>query len=398
MMIKIEPRPYKLLGKIQNYEWGTKNGKAYIASLLGLIVEKDLPYAEYWIGVHPKAPSELLIGTEKISLIGLIENFPIEILGRRISDKFNKTLPFLLKILSINKALSIQSHPSKELAKELHKKDSKNYPDDNHKPEIAIAIDHLEAIVGLKNLNEIKFVINENPELKLLFKEKAFNNPESNSDEEIVKKLYSQIMQAPDDKLEECILLLSRKYQNKSELNKGEEQFLLQYENFGIDIGLISLLLFNFLDLRRGEAIFTPAGIPHAYIKGNIVECMANSDNVVRAGLTPKFKDIKTLTEMLEVDSSQSIVDIRETENKIVYKTSAEEFEVEYLKLDKEYFVNENDEVKIIIIIDGEISLDWDDKTQLYTKGEVILIPAILNHYQISKICPSTVYIVKVPS
>jgi mannose-6-phosphate isomerase len=398
MMIKIEPRPYKLLGKIQNYEWGTKNEKAYIASLLGFNVEKDLPYAEYWIGVHPKAPSELLIGTEKISLVGLIEIFPIEILGRRISDRFNKTLPYLLKILSINKALSIQSHPSKELAKILHEKDSQNYPDNNHKPEIAIAIDNLKAIVGLKTLNEIKFIINENPELKLLFMDETLNNIESNSDEEIVKKLYSQIMQAPTDKLEECILDLRLKFKNKSELNKGEEQFLLQYENFGIDIGLISLLLFNFLELRRGEAIFTPAGIPHAYIEGNIVECMANSDNVVRAGLTPKYKDIKTLTEMLEVDSSQSIVDIRETENKVVYKTSAEEFEIEYLKLEKEYLVNENDEVKIILVIDGEISLDWDNKTQTYTKGEVILIPAILNNYRISKLSPSIVYNVKVPA
>ena len=100
-----------------------------IPKLLNLNPEKNKPYAEYWIGIHPKAPSEVIINDEYVPLPELIEKFPIEILGKRICDKFNSSLPYLLKILSINQALSIQAHPDKDLAKILNKKDPKNYPD-----------------------------------------------------------------------------------------------------------------------------------------------------------------------------------------------------------------------------------------------------------------------------
>lgn len=400
-MIKIEPKPYKLVGKIQNYEWGSINDNAYIPDFLGLEAETDVPYAEYWIGIHPKAPSDILIGDDKVSLVDILNEYPEEILGKRVSKKFNNKLPFLLKVLSINKALSIQSHPSKELAKILHKKDPVNYPDDNHKPEIAIAIDHLKAIVGLKSLTEIKIVVNKNPEIKLLLGAELLNkldNEKSNSDENIIKQLYSQIMHSSNDKLEECISALNEKFQKKSDLNENEKQFLIQYKNFGIDIGLLSLLLFNLINLNKEEAIFTPAGIPHAYIKGNIVECMANSDNVVRAGLTPKFKDISTLTEMLEVDSSKSIVDIRETSERVIYKTSTEEFEIERLKLEKDLFKKGNDEINILMILEGEIVLKLNNEEVFnFSKGDIVLIPALLSDYRLISNNSSIVYCAKVP-
>ncbi|MCB0731554.1 MAG: hypothetical protein KDC88_11015, partial [Ignavibacteriae bacterium] len=106
-MIKIEPKPYKIEGKIQNYDWGTKNDKAFIPKYLNIDTIENIPYAELWIGVHPNAPSQINVDENKLSLASLIEKFPVEIIGERINNKF-KTLPFLLKILSIEKALSIQ--------------------------------------------------------------------------------------------------------------------------------------------------------------------------------------------------------------------------------------------------------------------------------------------------
>lgn len=391
----MEAKPYNLVGQIQYYDWGTKNEEAFIPKLLGLKIEPDKPYAEYWIGVHPKAPSEIIIGSEKHSLLKIIKSNPVEILGERVCKKFNNNLPFLLKVLSINHALSIQAHPNKDLAKMLNQKDPTNYPDQNHKPEIAIAIDHLKAIVGLKSLNEIKNVVEDNPELKILFESDLFYKEDT--EKKIIKEFYSQIMSSSDFHLEKCILALAAKFDSKLELNEAENQFLIQYKEFGIDVGLISLLIFNMVNLNSDNAIFTPAGIPHAYIKGNIIECMANSDNVVRAGLTNKFKDVQTLSEMLEVDTSKSKVEIQVSDELNIFKTDAEEFEIQSLKLNSEFVEDDNSEVNIIIVLSGQISIIWNGRFMSISKGEVVLIPAILTSYKIIEEKTSRVYRVKVP-
>ena len=399
-MQKIKAKPYNLFGKIQNYEWGAKNEDAFIPNFLGEAAELDVPYAEYWIGVHPKAPSEILIENQKYNLVDVIKENSNEILGERIAEKFNNTLPFLLKILSINKALSIQAHPDKSLAKLLHTNDPANYPDENHKPEIAIALDNLKAIVGLKEFHEIKLTLENYSEIKTLISDETLNdlfNSKNSGNNKIIEKLYAQIMNSSKEKLEKCILLLKKRFESKSDLAECESQFLIQYENYGSDIGLISLLLFNMLNLESGEAIFTPAGIPHAYIKGNIIECMANSDNVVRAGLTPKFKDIKTLTEMLVVDSQKSEVKIIKNEDTIIYKTTAEEFEVSKLNLSNQIKVNDNSEMFILIILSGEVKISFSNSEIIYKKGETVLIPSILNSFTISGNEKSLVYSVCVP-
>ena len=399
-MQKIKAKPYNLFGKIQNYEWGTKNEDAFIPKFLGETAELDVPYAEYWIGVHPKAPSEILIENQKYNLVDVIKENSNEILGERIAEKFNNTLPFLLKILSINKALSIQAHPDKSLAKLLHTNDPANYPDENHKPEIAIAIDNLKAIVGLKEFHEIKLTLENYSEIKNLISDETLNdlfNSKNSGNSKFIEKLYAQIMNSSKEKLEKCILLLKKRFESKSDLAECESQFLIQYENYGSDIGLISLLLFNMLNLESGEAIFTPAGIPHAYIKGNIIECMANSDNVVRAGLTPKFKDIKTLTEMLVVDSQKSEVKIIKNEDTIIYKTTAEEFEISKLNLSNQIKVNDNSEMFILIILSGEVKISFSNSEIIYKKGETVLIPSILNSFTISGNEKSLVYSVCVP-
>lgn len=91
----ITAKPYRLIPKIQNYDWGTKNKNAFIPKLLGIKAEQNVPYAELWIGAHPKSPSEIIIENSKYELNKIIEEFPIEILGKEISKKFKKKLPFL---------------------------------------------------------------------------------------------------------------------------------------------------------------------------------------------------------------------------------------------------------------------------------------------------------------
>ena len=270
-----------------------------------------------------------------------------------------------------------------------------------HKPEIAIAIDNLSALVGLKPILEIKTALEKYPEIKKLLSKNLvglLNDNEKLEDGKIIKRIYSEIMEASNEIYSNCILLIKERLDHLNDLTESEKQFLIQYDNFGVDIGLISILIFNLVSLKKGEAIFTPAGIPHAYLKGNILECMANSDNVVRAGLTPKYKDISTLTQMLETDLSKADVNKYETEEKIVYKTSAEEFEIEYLKLLNTHEVNKNEEIKILIVLNGKIELSWgNNKLKQYNKGDVVLIPALLNDYSIQGKENPEVYQVKIP-
>ncbi|MFZ1288956.1 MAG: mannose-6-phosphate isomerase, class I [Melioribacteraceae bacterium] len=383
----ISAKPYKLIPKIQNYEWGTRNKKAFIPKFLGIKTELDLPYAELWIGAHPKSSSDILIENSKFALNEIIKKYPVEILGKEISKKYKKTLPFLLKILSIDKALSIQAHPNLRTAKILHRNDAENYPDANHKPEIAIAIDKLNAIVGLKTIQQLKKSFEMFPILYELINEnlkKKIN--EENFTKNLDKEIYSQIMNCNSKKMEFVVKSLVSSINQNKQKSKIEKQFLTEYENYGIDIGLISLLLFNFIELKKGEAIFTPAGIPHAYLGGNIIECMANSDNVVRAGLTNKFKDIKTLTQILQTDLSKTEVKIFQNKNITEYKTLAEEFKIKKVILNSEFtkVIFKNKLPEIHLVMKGKIKISWGKENIIFKKGETFLKPANLNSYSIN--------------
>lgn len=382
----ITAKPYRLIPKIQNYDWGTKNKNAFIPKLLGIKAEQNVPYAELWIGAHPKSPSEIIIENSKYELNKIIEEFPIEILGKEISKKFKKKLPFLLKILSIDNALSIQAHPNKSTAKILHKNDPINYPDDNHKPEIAIAIDKLNAIVGLKNIKQIKKCFDEYPVLYELLNQKLVKKINSNDlSIKLDKEIYKQIMSSEPSILKNVIEGLINTITAKKSKSKSEIKFLSEFDNYGIDVGLISLLLFNFIDLGKDEAIFTPAGIPHAYLSGNIIECMANSDNVVRAGLTNKFKDNETLLKILDTDLSKTKVKIVHKKNITLYKTSADEFEIKRVTLNSEFksYSSKNNLPEICLVLEGKIIVKFLDKWMEFKKGESFLKPSILDKYTI---------------
>ena len=321
-------------------------------------------------------------------------------MGKRVAEKFNFKLPFLLKILSINQALSIQAHPDKRLAEELNKRDPENYPDDNHKPEIAIAIDQLEAIVGLKEMKEIQSLILEYPEfIEILDAElnDRITEYESHDIEKLAKDFFASLMSADDKKIKIIIDKIIKRIKSKESKTRIEKRFLTEFNNYGYDIGLLSLLSFNHIILQTGEAIFTPAGIPHAYLEGNIIECMANSDNVVRAGLTPKYKDVPTLIEMLEVNNAECKVDLNENNDVIKYRTSAEEFEINKFKSPSSIRYLNNSEIMIILVLHGEIKIKYFDREMTFGSGSVCMIPAFLNKLEIEILNETQAFCVSVP-
>lgn len=152
----ISSRPYLLKNKVQHYKWGAIGTMAYIPQLLGEKAESDKPYAELWIGAHPSFSSEIVIDEVAFPLYDIIQKFPKEILGEYVLNNYSKNLPFLFKVLSAAEALSIQAHPNKQQAISLYARDPEHYPDDNHKPEIAIALDELTPWSDLDHLQKFR--------------------------------------------------------------------------------------------------------------------------------------------------------------------------------------------------------------------------------------------------
>jgi mannose-6-phosphate isomerase len=284
-------------------------------------IEEEKPYAELWMGTHPKLPSKD-VETGR-SLLELVQDNKA-LLGHEVADKYDNKLPFLFKVLSIHKALSIQAHPNKKLAEQLHAKDPKNYPDDNHKPEMTIAITPFEGLCGFRPLAEIAhFLKTVKPLRELVGEDEArvfegtVRNRETSSSEEDVSSnkkalssLFTTIMHNATatstlEKATEQLLESASSIEDPSPAAADFAELIPRLNSqFPNDIGLFVLFFLNYVRLQPGEAMFLRADDIHAYISGDIIECMASSDNVVRAGFTPKFKDTATLSTMLTYDYS----------------------------------------------------------------------------------------------
>ena len=299
---------YKLKGVVQYYNWG---GKEFIARLLGVENPEQKPFAEYWLGAHVNAPA--MVDEINISLHQLIIDNPVEVLGKQVAEKF-QSLPYLFKILDVRQMLSIQVHPSKQSAVEEYEKETKrgipltapnrNYKDKNHKPELMVALSDFWLLHGFKKEEELTEVLNRVIELSFLlpvFQSKSY------------KGLYKEVMTMPQTKVDEVLSPLMQKIipqYNNGTLKKGDEHFwaaraaITFCKDNRYDRGIFSIYLFNLLHLQEGQAIYQAAGLPHAYLEGQNVEVMANSDNVLRAGLTDKHVDVPELMKHVKFEAT----------------------------------------------------------------------------------------------
>lgn len=319
------PTPiFQLQCETNEYEWGKKGSHSKAAQFAfatkesAFKIDDAKPYAELWMGTHSSGPSKVLPGGILLSEV-LDDNQAL--CGKEISDTYEGRLPFLFKVLSIDKALSIQCHPTKELARKLHKDDPKNYKDDNHKPEMAIAITPFEGFCGFRPIEEISSFLDEVPSFSDLlgdqatasFKRSTDGKTNSKTDSDVkgnraaLRDLFTVLMQKSDSDIRRAAedLIKSAKSSPASFAGRdfgGEvlsELVIRLNSQFPSDVGLFCTFFLNYVTMKPGEALFLKALDCHAYLSGDIMECMAASDNVVRAGFTPKFKDVKNLTEML---------------------------------------------------------------------------------------------------
>ena len=237
------------------------------------------------MGTHPSNPSKDL-DTDR-SLLELVQENQM-LLSPSIAKRFENRLPFLFKVLSIQKALSIQAHPNKKLAEQLHERDSKNYPDDNHKPEMTIAITPFEGLCGFRPLEEITYFLQNIPSLRELVGddesqalEEAIEGHGASEDgkKKALKNAFASLMKSSSEEIEREAPILVKQAKDEGEKfaggggndNTGKELADLTIrsnDQFPNDLGLFVTFFLNYVKLAPGEAMFLKADDIHAYLSG----------------------------------------------------------------------------------------------------------------------------------
>ncbi len=371
---------YLLDGIVQHYTWG---GYEFLPELLG---EKNLAqqaFAEYWLGAHPKDSSIVRQSNEK--LIDFIAADSSTILGKDVATKFG-ALPYLLKILDVRQMLSIQVHPTIEGAMEGFKEEEqrnidvlapeRNYRDKNHKPELMVALSDFWLLHGFKDPVNMGMIFETTPELqplKSLFEEGGY------------RSLYEEVMTMQDRKVNDILGPLMERIiplYDQGELEKDEEDFWAARaaksfcSDGNYDRGIFSIYFFNLVYLRKGEGVFQPPGLPHAYLEGRNIEVMANSDNVLRAGLTSKHIDVPELMKHVLFEATiPNIITTGATTEKI-YRTAAEEFELHLVELGQGKEISESTTTgEIFLLLEGKaLFTDEHQEIELQKGGALFVI------------------------
>lgn len=360
---------YKIKGAIQHYAWG---GNTFIPSLLKIENSKNQNFAEYWLGTHALGPAIEASG------------------GQTVAELIQPgKLSYLLKILDVKDMLSIQVHPTKKSAEEMFAEENRkgippdapnrNYKDDNHKPELVVALGEFWLLHGFKKEHDLKETLLSRPELNFLLD--AFQNAD-------YQNLYREVMSMHQLKVNETLQpLLDRivPLYDKNQLKKNTPDFWAAraaktYNTPGrIDPGIFSIYFFNLVELKKGQGVFQDAGVPHAYLEGQNVEIMSNSDNVLRGGLTMKHIDVPELMKHVKFEAVDPVIlnPVETNGGELVYQTPVDDFRLSCFRLrtgERSGF--STDSADIILQIEGKISLQESNAEINLSGGEAaVLLP-----------------------
>ncbi len=319
------PGVFSLKGVIKHYDWG---GTRFIPHLTGEKNGEDRPFAEYWMGNHPLGKSVVQTGK-----------------GEELLEAHTGRLSFLMKVLDVKDMLSIQVHPDRKGAEEGFARENaagipldapnRNYRDDNHKPELMVALGDFWLLHGFKppeELTDILLNVVELQELLPIFNESGYFG------------LYRHIMTMPQGEVDRIlgslVTNISSVYQSKGPDRTSEDFWAARAaatyaKNGGYDRGIFSIYLFNLVHLKKGEGIYQGPGVPHAYLEGQNVEIMASSDNVLRGGLTTKHIDVTELLRHVKCEAGYPdiLTGERISKEQYIYSTPARDFRLEKIEL-----------------------------------------------------------------
>jgi len=361
---------YKLQGIHRHYEWG---GKSYIPQLMHVDNTIGKPFAEYWMGAHPSAPALVQTLDGVMPLDQLLVQDKNQFLGARTAAQFG-TLPYLFKILDVEKMLSIQVHPSKEYAIKGFEKEQiagiaidaphRNYKDQNHKPEVMVALSDFWLLHGFMPAIELKERLASIAPLQTLLP--VF-------DQDDYAGLYSHFMhldQAAADAILKPLLALAVEEVASGKVDKAHPHWWASQYYGGvvpdskIDKGILSIYILNIVYVPKYHGVFQGAGLLHAYLEGQNIELMANSDNVLRGGLTPKHIDIEELLQHIQFEPTYPNVLKGDpiNSNELQFPCPVPDFGLTKIALTKgEAYTNETNSFEMFLVMQGRVLLNGID-------------------------------------
>jgi phosphomannomutase len=395
--------PIPLTGVVQNYAWG-KSGDVSLVSRYAGINDAGKPFAELWFGTHPNGPTTGGFNGSNLVLRDVIAQNPREVLGSHVVDRFGSELPLLFKVLSIGQALSIQAHPSKETnpwagkddiplafrsshASYLHWKDPSNYPDENHKPEIAVALTTLSLLHGFKPVDRLLASFDSTPEMVALVGDALVRNlreaRDASAQAAAVKDIYRAVVESsPEDRSRHMTAFHQRLKAGSTELSWERAHLEKMFATYGAaDVGIPTTLLMNWVQVPPGSAVYMGPNELHAYLEGDIIECMAASDNVVRAGLTPKFQDKEELLAMVNTTPGETVIiepdPIQGSSIASLYRTPAPEFQVIAVQGENTYPETfPASTATFVLCTSGSLTVETSGGAKTLREGNIVLIPA----------------------
>lgn len=411
---------FKLTGTVQHYDWG---GFDFIPALLGQPHPSPKPCAELWLGAHAGGSSLVDSPDGAVPLPQLISASPERVLGTAVATRFQNTLPYLLKILDARKMLSIQAHPTiahaqaEFVAEEAHgialSDPKRNYKDKNHKPEVHVALTDFWMLHGFRPLEEIAASLREVVELRGLMPDfgerlsQAGHNAAART--ALLRALYARAMTMPQDEVDSILSPLIERLEKHPPTNKDEPDFWaaraareFPLPGGHLDRGIFSIYLLNLVRLHPGEATYQSAGTLHAYLEGANVELMANSDNVLRGGLTPKNVDVPELMRVVRFDEGQAaIISGKDAGNgETLFSTPAEEFELSRLDClpERPYHRTHHCGPDILIVLKGEVVASSAHGEVRLKSGESVFATQDTDYTLAAEGEPAIVFKASVPS
>ena len=398
---------------VQHYDWGDTD---YLPRLLGEPNPTRRPFAELWIGAHPDLPSVARLDRASVPLERLIDALPETMLGGASIGRFGPRLPFLLKLLAAGRPLSIQAHPDTDQARAGFARENRagipmddarrSYPDATHKPELVVALTDFHALRGFRPLAEIVAELQATASLAPLAGrlDHGLSGLES---------LYRELMTLPQadvNRLLDPLIegLTETRADRPFDVDDRRDWLLQADQNFSRpdsrDRGLLSLLLLNLVHLRPGQAMYLPAGELHCYLRGAAVEVMANSNNVLRGGLTGKHIDVAELLRIVRVDPGPvQLVQPTAPDRPDLphaYRVPAAEFALEHHQIAAgECRPLSAGRLRLGIVLQGRVELSRAGRTGLEIglgRGQAFVVPAACKT-NLRGTEPAIVYIARAP-
>ena len=401
-IIKISP-------KTQQYAWGNKT---FIPSLLGKPAT-DTPYAELWLGTH-KGGEATVPQANDMPLGEFLSTHAQQFYGAAHIGRFGAELPFLLKVLAMEKPLSIQLHPTRDQAAAgyaaelpLHatlSRDQWNYKDPQQKAEVLYALTPVTAMCGFRPLRELVEHLKDLipyqfplvfPFLALLppnnVAESDMEEVQPEQEKVLLARFFSTLYQLEKPLLLELIAELASTLQKKAAPRLTEDGAYLTpagitlaaLEEYPEDPGLFAPFFLNVLHISPGQAVFLEPRTLHAYVLGNGIELMSNSDNVLRGGLTHKKVDVPELLSLLSIKPMkvEFCPQVRDKCDRLDILTPTEEFMLSCFTQGS-FFITERKSIELLFCVEGEVTLGYEGTLCTLKKGECVVIAASLPAYR----------------